>query len=1104
MRKIQCFAVLVGLLLGANAWGSVFLDDFNRANGAVGNGWTTQTNGTVTVQIVDNEVLIKGTEATDWARCGITRPVSGQTRVSFDFKADDVFNVHLNVQGANSPAWLEIYAWAGGPFSHANSETGAWPAGPWTAIAGADMVPGAYNNVVLEFKDKVFTVTLNGKVVGTIPNAAFTTIESVQIASDAAAGDTGTLHIDNVQIGTIIPGVAKDESPATNATDVPRDSVLSWTAGKYAATHNVYLGTSFDDVNTADISKAVSKGQTGTTFKPTDLLEYGKTYYWRVDEVNAPPSNTVFKGDIWSFTVEPYAYPITGITATASSSEKSTSGPANTINGSGLTGDLHSTAGTAMWLSSPTGPTPAWIQYQFDKTYKLYELWVWNHNTDFEPVLGYGIKDVSIETSMDGTTWTLLKDTQFAQAPAAGGYAHNTTVDMGGCLAQYVRLTAKSNWSMVGLKQYGLSEVRFYYVPVQARAPEPAVNAKDVSVSTNLDWRPGRDVTSEKVYLGTDKAAVAGGTATANTVTSHGFAPGALDFGTTYYWKVDEVGAATYPGEVWKFITQEYAPVDDFEAYTDAEGSRIYETWVDGWTNNTGSVVGYLQAPFAERTIIHGGQQAMPFEYNNIKTPYYSETDRTFDTPQDWTGNGATTLSLWFRGNAAKLVQPAAGQFNVSSNSADVWGTSDNFRFVYKQLTGDGSISAKVIAITEATANWAKAGVMIRNNLEQNSSYAFMFPTPDGRRAFQNRTLTGGSAYSAHSNTGAITFPLWVKVERKGSQFTASYSTDGKTWTVQPANENTGGDRSPNPQTITMGSTVYIGMAVASNNAAAGACTGQFSDVVTTGSVSGQWVVADVGPNPANDPAGLYVTITDKAGKSKTVVHPDAAATTLSKWTQWQIALADLAGVNLAAVKKLTIGVGDKANPKAGGAGKLYIDDIGFGKPAVRDLTNYATNGGFETGAMAPWGSYGSAASTATAAVVKDCTGAAVAEGPIEGTYCLNIKVSGPGANFWDSGFNMTAPTFTKGTKYTLSAFFKTKSGTGKINFKPEHAGGNWEGYGEKQITITDKWTEYYVTTPVFPADVSPTSLTFHIGFQAQEFWVDNIKFYEGDYVPSK
>jgi hypothetical protein len=73
--------------------------------------------------------------------------------------------------------------------------------------------------------------------------------------------------------------------------------------------------------------------------------------------------------------------------------------------------------------------------------------------------------------------------------------------------------------------------------------------------------------------------------------------------------------------------------------------------------------------------------------------------------------------------------------------------------------------------------------------------------------------------------------------------------------------------------------------------------------------------------------------VEDKAGKKATVVNADPAATTVAAWTEWRIPLSDLAGVNPAAVKKLTIGVGDKANPKAGAAGMLYIDDIGFGKP---------------------------------------------------------------------------------------------------------------------------------------------------------------------------
>ena len=83
--------------------------------------------------------------------------------------------------------------------------------------------------------------------------------------------------------------------------------------------------------------------------------------------------------------------------------------------------------------------------------------------------------------------------------------------------------------------------------------------------------------------------------------------------------------------------------VDDMESYTDDEGNRIYETWVDGWTNSTGSVVGNTTAPFAERTIVHGGKQAMPMDYNNAKTPFYSEAEQTFAPLQNWTGNGVDT-----------------------------------------------------------------------------------------------------------------------------------------------------------------------------------------------------------------------------------------------------------------------------------------------------------------------------------------------------------------------------------------------------------------------------------------------------------------------------
>ncbi len=79
---------------------------------------------------------------------------------------------------------------------------------------------------------------------------------------------------------------------------------------------------------------------------------------------------------------------------------------------------------------------------------------------------------------------------------------------------------------------------------------------------------------------------------------------------------------------------------------------------------------------------------------------------------------------------------------------------------------------------------------------------------------------------------------------------------------------------------------------------------------------------------PGNKPAPLYITVEDSAKKNATVVYPDSAIVGISKWTEWKIPLSSFAGVNLAKVKVLFIGVGDKKAPVAGGAGRIYIDDI--------------------------------------------------------------------------------------------------------------------------------------------------------------------------------
>jgi hypothetical protein len=515
-----------------------------------------------------------------------------------------------------------------------------------------------------------------------------------------------------------------------------RDVELRWTAGEFAATHNVYLGESFDDVNDASVTDPrgvlLSQGRAETAVD-AGRLAFGQTYYWRVDEVNGAPDNTVFKGEVWSFAVEPLAYPIAGVTASSNGTSDAGVGPERTVDGSGLDeNDEHSVELGDMWLATP-GVEPLRIQYDFDNVYKLHEMLVWNYNSAFELVLGFGLKDVAVEYSENGEDWTALGDVTFNQATAMPGYAANTTIAFGDVAARSVRLTVNGGHGPMG--QFGLSEVRFLFIPVQPREPQPADGQTDVPVDTTVSWRAGREAGSHDVLLGTDPAALT----LVDSVAEASYTPSGLQFGTIYYWQIVEVNEAeaigSWAGGLWDFATQEFAAIDDMESYDDDE-NRIFDTWLDGFVNETGSTVGYFEAPFAEKTIVNGGRQSMPLEYDNMSTPFYAE------------------------------AQLDVGSLNLDTKGAD------------------------------------------------------------SLRLF----------------------------------------------------------------------------------------------------IAGQ---ADNAPNP------VYVALEDTAGKVVVVTHQDVGIAAVPEWTEWAIPYSDLAGIDLGRVSTIYIGVGNRDNPTVGGTGLIFIDDIGFGRPAA-------------------------------------------------------------------------------------------------------------------------------------------------------------------------
>jgi len=228
----------------------------------------------------------------------------------------------------------------------------------------------------------------------------------------------------------------------------------------------------------------------------------------------------------------------------------------------------------------------------------------------------------------------------------------------------------------------------------KAMNPNPDDEAVDVEANPVLKWTPNAMATSHEIYIGTDFNDVSEANSVShpnvdyNTVDVNRYEPGMLEFNTTYYWRVDEVGDGEFwQGQVWSFTTGEHLVVDNMDDYGDNVGSpwepgdRIYYVWRDGWDisvslpgNDTGSQVYHWNdegTGLMESTIVRSGvsmpyyyendgdNQSKPYPYDNPDNPlqYYSEASAKTTGPnsleftEDWTIMGVEGLVLWFYGD---------------------------------------------------------------------------------------------------------------------------------------------------------------------------------------------------------------------------------------------------------------------------------------------------------------------------------------------------------------------------------------------------------------------------------------------------------------------
>jgi len=501
--------------------------------------------------------------------------------------------------------------------------------------------------------------------------------------------------------------------------------------------------------------------------------------------------------------------------------------------------------------------------------------------------------------------------------------------------------------------------------------PSPADGSGAVPLAPDLTWLAGQGDPTHHVYFSDSEAAVADGTAEASRgiVEDPNYAPGELQPASTYYWRVDEIGpgGTELAGAVWSFTT--ILPIDDFESYTNEVGQRVFEVWVDGIGfslpepghpgNGSGAAVGHdiwsIDSPYTtimEPNVVHSGAQSMPLYYDNGASPYYSEAERTWATGQNWASSGVDALTLHVQGLARDFEIPR-GTPVIDGEIEDLWQTasvqyvgialegepdgpadsSGNFRVLYDSeylyLVVDVNDEA-LVQDSDPAQGWLDDRIEVFIDGDNSKDAA-----QDGQNDYQ---------YCFRWNHGAVETPVeWYRSPGSlaGVEYAVVTTDSGYLFEIKlPWSTMIGG---PPEEGQLIGMDVMIG-----DDDDGGNRDTQITWHLTEGSphtpsMWGTALVAEAAPADGGDL--VYVALRDAFNRTAVVANPDPNVVKASDWVEWKISLSEFAdaGVDLASVIKMCIGVGDRDVPKPGAGGLIFVDDIYLTKPTPVEEPNDIT-----------------------------------------------------------------------------------------------------------------------------------------------------------------
>ena len=472
---------------------------------------------------------------------------------------------------------------------------------------------------------------------------------------------------------TTAPLTAHHPDPCDGDPLVSIDADLSWGAGFYAKTHNVYFGTT---------SSPPFKGnQPGTTYDPPSGLNYATKYYWQIDEVNVGTPGSPWPGTRWSFTT---VSALMGLRGEYFADPNLTGNPVLTRTDYNIDFDWgEDSPDPCLPVDNFSIRWTADVNVPSEGTYTFFVVRSIRPASDSVRLWVNGVRLVNNWPGNDA----IQEDSgsiYLAAGPAAIVMEYQDTA---------TTAVAQLSWQCLPSLPREVIPVGRFTLPLLLKAARPIPYNCDPAVSRTptLTWQPGKYAdkvaAGHELYFSSNFNDVNNRTAPkiVRNVPSYTIPtpPAPLKLGQTYYWRVDEANDACEPhlwsGDVWRFTVVNYLVAENFNSYECTSASLCGNKALRAvWTAASGAAV-FLQKGSDDANLVHDGN-SMLYNYDNYYEYYTSPSEAYANTAalpsgigSNWTGVKA--LSLWFYGKAG----------------------NDANEQMYVKLTDGASKSAKII-----------------------------------------------------------------------------------------------------------------------------------------------------------------------------------------------------------------------------------------------------------------------------------------------------------------------------------------------------------------------------------------------------------------------